>query len=163
MAITTEILRSYRAPRDVLRRQLDDGTREDRALVYLYAACLLIFVSSLPKLARDAHFDPSVPLDARVGGALLSWMFVVPLLSYVLAGVSHIIAKPLGGKGSWFSSRLALFWSLLAAAPLWLLNGLVGGMVGQGPAQQVVAAISLVAFFAIWLSCLREAESAPEG
>ncbi|MGB8624323.1 MAG: YIP1 family protein, partial [Paracoccaceae bacterium] len=89
MAITTEMFRTYRAPRAALRRQLDGGAREDRALAVLFAACLLIFVSTLPQAAREAYMHPEVPLEARIGGALLGWMFIAPLAFYGIAALSH--------------------------------------------------------------------------
>ncbi|SMX34828.1 YIP1 family protein [Actibacterium lipolyticum] len=162
MAITTEILRSYRAPRAVLRRQLAGGAREDRALIYLFAACLIIFISTLPRLAREAHLAPEIPLDARVGGAMLGWIFIVPLAMYGLAALSHLIAKLFGGQGGWYGARLALFWALLAASPVWLFHGMVAGFIGQGAALTAVSAVLAVAFFYIWLSGLREAESVAE-
>src|SRR6056297_601672 len=59
-------------------------------------------------------------------------------------------------------SRLALFWTLLATTPAWLLHGLVRGFIGPGPAEQLVGAGLLLAFVTIWGICLREAEIAPE-
>ncbi len=163
MAVTTEIIRSYRAPRDVLRQQLHAGVREDRALVYLYAACLIILVSRLPALARQAHLDPSVPLEARIGGALLAWLFIMPLVFYALAAVSHLVARMLGGQGNWYSARLALFWALLASSPLWLLLGLIDGLIAAGPARGIVGAVCAAAFVTFWAAGLRETETAPVG
>lgn len=158
MAVTTEIARSWRGPRAALRRQLASGAGEDRALIYLVVACLLIFVAQWPRLAREAHLDPSVPLDARLGAALLGWMFIAPLIFYALAALSHLLARLLGGQGSWFSARLALFWTMLVVSPLWLFYGLVAGFIGPGPAQTATGVALLGAFLAHWLLSLAEAE-----
>ena len=141
-----------------MRRQLAHGSREDRALVYLLVACLLIYVAQWPRLSRDAALDPSVPLDARIGGALLAWLFLAPLALYALAAVSRIVARLVGGSGNWFSARLALFWSLLVVAPLWLLNGVVAGANGAGWVPLFTGALALAAFIAVWLLSLYEAE-----
>jgi len=158
MAITTEILRSYRAPGATFGRQLAGGAREDRALIYLFLACLLIFISTLPGLSRAAFLDDTVPFEARFGGALLAWLFIVPLVLYAVAAASHMVARLLGGSGSFFGARLALFWALLVVAPLWLLHGMVAGFIGHGPALNIVAWLLVAAFFYIWLACLRRAE-----
>ena len=158
MAVTAEIARSWRAPRAALRRQLDGGAGEDRALIYLVVACLLIFVAQWPRLAREAHLDPSVPLDARVGAALLGWMFMAPLIFYALAALSHLLARLFGGQGSWFSARLALFWTMLVVSPLWLFYGLVAGLIGPGAAQTATGLLLLGAFVIHWGLCLAEAE-----
>jgi hypothetical protein len=71
MPVSTDILESYVRPRQVFRRKLDGGTDEGRALATLIGACLLIFVAQWPGLARAAHADPAIPLDARMGGALM--------------------------------------------------------------------------------------------
>ena len=52
MAVTNDIVSTWWSPRPVILRKVSEGPREDRALVYLMVACLLIFVSSLPRLAR---------------------------------------------------------------------------------------------------------------
>ena len=152
MSVTIDILASYRAPQRVIRHKLAQGVREDRALAYLMVACLLIWVSGLPALARLAQTDPSIPLEGRIAGALFAWATLVPLGAYVLAGVFHVAARVVGGQGSWYGARLALFWALLAATPLWLLHGLVAGLIGQGPAQQIVALAALAGFLYLWVN-----------
>lgn len=153
-----EIARSWRAPRAAMRRQLGRGLREDRALALLMLACFIIFVAQWPRLSREAHLDPSVPLEARLGGALFGMMFILPLASYALAGLSHLVARLFGGRGSAFGARLALFWALLASWPLWLFNGLVNGFLGPGPASAVSGSLLAVAFLVMWLLSLAEAE-----
>jgi Na+-transporting methylmalonyl-CoA/oxaloacetate decarboxylase gamma subunit len=158
MAITTDIVETYRRPRAVLRRHLTDGGQEGRALAVLMGACLLMFLAQWPGAARQAHLDPSIPLDARMGGALIATLFFVPLLAYAVAGVSHLVARAMGGQGTYLGARMALFWSLLAVGPLMLLQGLLRGLVGPGPALTVVGLGVLAAFLALWINALIEAE-----
>ena len=160
MPVSTDIIESYRRPRAVLRRKLDAGPQEGRALALLMGACLLIFVSQWPGLARAAYLDPAIPLDARMGGALLATLFLLPPLAYGLAGLSHLLARALGGKGSAFGARLALFWALLAVSPLMLLHGLVRGFIGPGAALTAVGVLVLLAFVLLWSNALIEAERA---
>lgn len=160
MGVTLEILRSWRSPGRSVRRQLAAGGGEPRALAYLMGACGLIFVAQWPRLAREAHLDPTVPLDARVGAALLGWVFFAPLIFYGLAALSHLVARAFGGRGTWFGARLALFWSLLVSAPLWLLSGLTAGLVGPGPAMTLTGALLAAGFLGHWVLALLAAESA---
>ncbi|MBO6921348.1 MAG: YIP1 family protein [Roseicyclus sp.] len=162
MAVTTDIVQSWRRPRRVIRRLLDMGRREDRALVYLILACLLIFVAQWPRLQREAILMPERPLDALIGAALFGWLFIAPLLFYAIGMLSHLVARMLGGKGTGYSARLALFWSLLATSPAFLFYGIVAGFIGPGPAQTMVGAGLLLAFVVIWGMTLIEAEQAPE-
>lgn len=158
MTVTEEILATWRRPRDILRARLDGGVREDRALAILMGACCLMFVAQWPLLSRAATLDPSVPLDARIGGALMATMFILPVVLYGVALVSHLIARMLGGRGTYYGARLALFWSLLCVSPLFLLNGLVVGFLGQGTQATVVGLIVLAAFLWLWITLLVEAE-----
>jgi hypothetical protein len=160
MPITSDIVESYRRPRDVLRRRMGAGPNEGRALALLLAACLLIFISQLPGLARAAHLDPSVPLDARMGGALMATFFLLPLVAYALAGISRLVAWAFGGKGTGYGARMALFWSLLAVSPLMLLQGLVRGFIGEGPALTATGVVVALAFVVLWMTALAEAERA---
>jgi hypothetical protein len=156
--VSTDIVRTYRAPRRVVREKLAGGEREDRALATLMAACFLIFVAQWPLLSRQAYLDPSVPLDARMGGALMGWLFIAPMAAYVIAAASRLLARLFGGRGTWFGARLALFWALLAASPLWLLNGLVAGFIGPGAALNLVGLIAVGAFVVFWGAGLWETE-----
>jgi hypothetical protein len=158
MAVTLDILRGWRAPRALIRAKLGQGVREDRALAVLMGACLLFFVAQWPRLSREAFLHPEVPLDARMGGALLGWVFIAPLMFYALGAVSHLVARVFGGKGTWFSSRLALFWALLVVSPLVLLNGLVAGFIGGGTGATAVGVLVLAGFVYLWISMLIEAE-----
>lgn len=161
MAVTTEILRSWRNPGAAMRRQLAGGVREDRALLLLMVACLFLFVAQWPRLAREFAADPSVPLEARLGAAMLGLLFIAPLAFYLLAAASHLVARLLGGRGSFGTARMALFWALLATSPAFLLHGLAMGFLGPVPGTRVLGSLVLVVFLAIWFLCLREAERPP--
>lgn len=154
MSTTGDIIQSYRRPRAVIRDQLTRGIREDYVLYILLMACGIIFVSRWPELSRAAHLDPSIPLSARLWAAGLGWIFFAPLFFYAIAWISYLIARIMGGQGSAYGARLALFWSLLVVSPIWLLYGLVDGFIGDGPQLMLVGVVLLGAFFWIWINSL---------
>lgn len=158
MSVTQDILRAWRQPKAVIRSKLDAGTREDRALATLMGASVVIFISQWPSLSREAFLDPSIPLEARMTGALMGTVFMLPLLAYAIGGLSHLVARIFGGKGSGYSARLALFWALLAVSPAMLLQGLVAGFIGPGTQLLVVGLLVAAIFFYIWINMLIEAE-----
>ena len=158
MTVSTDMLVTWRRPRTVFRAKLDQGARDDRALAILMAACLLLFVAQWPALSRAAHFDPTVPLQARMSGALIATLFILPLILYAIAALSRLVASLLGGRGTYFGARLALFWALLCTAPLMLFHGLVSGFIGQGPQLLIVGICVATAFLWLWLTLLHEAE-----
>lgn len=157
MPVAPDILESYRRPKAVMARKLADGVREDRALATVMGASLINFVAQWPAMARAAHFDPATPLDARLGGALLATVFMLPLFAYLLAAVSQLVMRLTGRPISGFAARMALFWAMLANAPLLLLNGLVAGFLGAGPAQWTVGTLTLAGFLYLWIMNLRAA------
>ena len=143
-----------------MRRLLDMGPREDRALAFVMAACAVIFIAQWPVLARRAHLE-GLELDMLLGASLMGWLLFAPLLFYGLAAFSHLVAKLLGGQGSFYQARLALFWSLLASSPLVLLNGLVAGFIGPGPELSLVGFVWFAVFLWFWLRTLVVAERRP--
>jgi hypothetical protein len=156
MSITAEIARTYRSPGAAVRSQLEHGKREDRALMVLMLACGLIFVAQWPRLSREAYLTDR-PLEVLLGGALMAWIFVAPLLLYGLAAVSILVLRLVGRAPQPFAARFALFWALLSATPLWLLHGLVAGLAGPGPVLAAIGAVALAAFLWFWWSGLRTA------
>lgn len=165
MAVTTDIARTWRGPRQVMRELLARGPREDRSLAFLYVACLLIFVAQWPRLSRIAGGYEATPgaeprtMTELLTYELFAWLLIWPLLLYAVAAVSHLVARLFGGKGDHARARTALFWSLLASTPVLLLHGLMAGFAGPGPQTTLVGVVWLLGFGWIWLQSLREAEA----
>lgn len=146
MSVALDILRTYRAPRDVQGRRMDGPPREDRALAIVMGACFLVFVAQWPRLAREAFLDPSIPLEARMSGALFAWLMVMPLFLYAFSLALQALLAVLGRRTSGFRVRMAIFWALLASCPLWLLSGLMAGFAGGGAGAMLVSALAFAAF-----------------
>ena len=163
MPVVPRILRAWASPGAFIADRLAEGPREDRALAVLMGAAGLSFVAQWPGLARAAHLDPSVPLEARMAGALFATVFLLPPLAYGLAALSHLVARALGGRGSWSAARLALFWSLLAVAPLVLGLGLVAGFVGPASGTQLAGLLVFAGFLYLWGGMLRRVERGGDG
>lgn len=159
MPVTTDIVATYRGPGRVVRRLLDMGPREDRALAFVMAFCVIGFIAQMPSLARRAHLE-GTELNMLMGGALMGSVFILPLIFYLVAWVTYLAARAFGGKGTSYGARLALFWALLASAPLVLLNGLVAGFIGPGPTQTLIGLLWVAIFVWFWFSGLRQTQRA---
>ncbi len=157
MAVTRNIKETYRGPGRVVNSLLAMGQREDRALAYLMAGCIVVFIAQMPRLAREAHLSGE-DLNMLMGASLMAWIFVAPLALYCLAGISHLVAKLLKGRGTAYGARVALFWALLASSPLMLLHGLVAGFLGPGLELQIVGFLWFACFLWFWLGGLIAAE-----
>ncbi|MCX7559806.1 YIP1 family protein [Sulfitobacter sp. F26204] len=160
MPATRDIVATYRGPGRVVRRILSEGPREDRALVYLMVGCLMVFVAQTPRLAREA-FVTGDNLQMLMGASLLAWLFIAPLLLYALGAVTYVIARFLRQEITGYGARLALFWALLASAPIMLLWGLTAGFVGPGVEMTGVGVLWFVAFLWFWISGFRAANALP--
>ena len=161
MAVTRNIRATYRGPGRVVTGLLAMGRREDRALAYLIAGCVIVFVAQMPRLAREAHLTGE-DLNMLMGATLLGWVFIAPLILYGIAWLSHLVAKLFRGRGTSYGARLALFWALLASSPLMLLNGLVAGFLGPGLELQIIGFLWIAIFLWFWLGGLIAAERVEE-
>ncbi|MGB3315979.1 MAG: YIP1 family protein [Albidovulum sp.] len=157
MAVTDDILATYRGPRAVMRRLLKGERHEARALTYLVVALIVIYIAQWPGLSRAAHFEPDVPLVQRMVASFLAVLALIPAF-YLLAALGHLAARVFGGKGDFFAARIALFWALLAVTPLMLLQGVVVGFIGSGLQATLVGVIVFAVFLWFWVSGLRAAE-----
>jgi len=164
--------------------KLARGVNDRVAVVYLLAGAALGFVAQLPRLKRESlESNPeleaallaeagdvrpieAVPIpaelasakfEALVSGALFGWIFIIPLVLYAVAALSHLVARALGGKMQPVETRVALFWAFLAATPAMLFQGLVGGFIGPGPIWNVATIVWMTVFFWFWFSNLRTA------
>lgn len=146
--VLPRVMQSWWAPRRVVRglRAMPERVK----LVVLMAAMLIFLVAQAPIHARAAFLDPSIPLGARMGGSLLAVMFLMPVLVYGLAMAVGALSRLTPWRLSQEDSRLALFWALLAVSPAMLLAGLVGGMIGPGPALTLSQALAGIGFLVIW-------------
>lgn len=158
MSVVLDILETWRRPKAVIARKQAQQPREGSLFAMLIGGSLLAFVAQWPRLARDAYLDPSIPLEARLGGAMMGMVFFWPLIAYAIAMLSHWIATAIGGKGRAADARLAMFWAFLAVSPGVLFQGLVAGFIGQGRELTLSGLAVLAVFLWMWLSMLHEVE-----
>ncbi len=156
MPVINDIAATYRRPRGMFRRLYDTGGREERALMLVFAGCLMMFIAQTPRLAREAYLQGHDPWPV-IGTTLAAWVFVAPLMLYALSYLSYLFLRAFGGICPALYARLALFWAFLAASPVVLLHGLLAGMAGPGAVLNVVGAIWLAVFLLFWLAGLSEA------
>lgn len=157
MSATTELVATWRHPRAGLRRHLARGVSEPFAFTLLLIFLTLAFVSQWPVAAREAYLAGEASTLPRILPRALAVLATIPFW-YALAALSRLVARALGGQGSWYAARIALFWALATVSPLMLLQGLTAGMVGPGPALWAISLGLGLAFFWLWLTMLHEAE-----
>lgn len=159
-SLSGAILRSFRAPREVVRDLLAQDRREGRLMLYLTLALGIVFVAQWPRLLREASAE--IGFEPLFAGALFGIMFVGPLLAYGLAALMGLLLRPVAPVEP-FAVRLALFWALLVTAPLMLFQAALASVAGAGGLAERLSGYAVLAAFVLLLAAgLRVAvESAP--
>tara|TARA_B100001093_G_scaffold517378_1_gene598764 strand:+ start:287 stop:772 length:486 start_codon:yes stop_codon:yes gene_type:complete len=148
MSLIFNIVQSYWKPQEVFDNFSYQKFSESHALGFLAGGCAIAFMSHWPTLVRQSHLT-SEPLNMMLGGALFGWIFVAPLLFYILASVLSICLAILGLRRQGRLVRLSLFWAFLASGPIMLIYGLVSGFLGQGATSNGLGLLWMVFF--LWL------------
>jgi hypothetical protein len=161
MTVSTDLIATWWRPREILRQHLARGRSESFALSFLLIFLLLAFVGLWPEAARDAYVHGERSAWPRILPLAYGVLAAIPFL-YGLAALGHLAARVMGGQGTWYGARIALFWALATVGPLMLLRGLVSGMIGPGPALSAVTLAVGVGFLWQWVTLLHEAEQGGE-
>jgi hypothetical protein len=156
MTVSTDLFATWWRPRVILRQHLARGTSEAFAFALLLVFLTLAFIGQWPTAAREA-FVAGEPAAPRILARAFAVLATIPLW-YGLAALGRVVARAMGGQGTWYSARIALFWALAAIGPLMLLQGMVSGMIGPGPALSALTIAVGIAFVVLWATLLHEAE-----
>ena len=115
MAVTSDIVESWRRPRVVVRRHLARGRSEPFAFSLLVVFLIVAFVAQWPRAARVAHAAPDTPLEPQLLAIALALLATIPLW-YGLAGMARLVGRLMGGQGRGYGARIALFWARCGAS-----------------------------------------------
>lgn len=157
MTVSTDLVATWARPRAILRQHLARGRSEAFAFALLLVFLILAFIGQWPAAAREAFLAQESSAAPRILARAMAVLATIPLW-YGLAALSRVVARMMGGHGTWFGARIALFWALACSGPLMLLQGLVSGMIGPGPALSAVTLVVGAAFLWLWATLLHEAE-----
>lgn len=160
MPVTQDIMRTYRAPRRVVRRLYAMGPREDRAIMWLMVGCFLMFLAGLPGLQRDSVQNGTDFQQATIY-AFFALLMLLPLVFYGIAAVLFLLTKLARPAITGYGARIAVFWGWLAATPLALFYGVLVGFNGVDHRGTVlIGALWLAVLLWFWISGLAEVSRA---
>ena len=155
MPLLSDIGAAYKAPKVEMRRHIDEGVREEQTLFFAMLFGGLSFLSLLPDIAKRAYItDTSLP--AMAAAQFIASVFMMPLLMYGIAAISHAILMRFGGQGDHIGARRALFWAAIVTTPVILVSAILTTYVPD--LQFGCAIITTAVFFWQWISNLRELE-----
>jgi hypothetical protein len=155
VSVLSDIKLAHYKPRQVMKRHLDNGIREEQTLFFAILFGLLSYLSLLPALAKHA-FLTNESLSALAAAQFISSVFMMPLLMYGIAAVSHLILKYFGGQGDYIGARRALFWAALVTTPAILLTSIAEVYFSEISA--ILSVITTMIFIWQWFSNLKELE-----
>lgn len=157
MALTADIMESWRRPRVVVRRLQARGRSEAFVFTFLFVFMLLALTSLAPYLSREATLHPEAPLFQRIFAAALGMLMLIPVF-YLLAALGHLVARLMGGTGGYYDGRLALFWALTCTTPAMLLYGLARAFADGSAAIPILGGAVFLVFLVLYTMMLREVE-----
>ena len=117
-SLASRVAGAFRAPGASYLAEKAPGLNERRLIAYGFGAALFLTLGRVmaetirPELAAGAE---RVPWFAAT--ILIGFSFGV-LALYAIAALIRLVCRAFGGEGGWAETRLALFWSGLAAGPL---------------------------------------------
>lgn len=158
MALTQDIVATYKGPGRVVARFLGQGRNEVRALLFVLIAGALMFIASAPYQAREAQLDPEIPLQARLYWSAFLFIFIMPLLVYLFAVVVWALARVARRQITGFEIRFTLIWALLALTPVTLLLGMTAAFIGPSIQLQLIGFVWLAVFVWFWTAGLLRAD-----
>jgi len=162
VALTQDILATYKVPGRVVSRFLAQGRNEVRVLLFVLIAGALMFIATSPYQARAAELSDEVPFMARMYWSAFFYIMIMPMLFYAFAGIIYGVAKIARRQVTGYEIRFTLVWALLGASPVMLILGLVAGFIGPSPVLQLVGFIWIAVFGWFWVVGLLTADGSSE-
>jgi len=147
MSVVINIYKTYYKPVQTYSKLFASGASEKENLAYLVGGCFISFVAEWPAQARQA-FANQQPVDELMGAILLSNLFLLPLVFYLISMIVYFFAKIFRSNILGIEVRLIVFWSYLAATPILLLVGLVEGFLGKNFQYFITSGVWLSVFLA---------------
>ncbi|NNU80743.1 YIP1 family protein [Halovulum dunhuangense] len=163
--LLADILSAYPDLRGSIRTKLDQAPRDAQLLILIFLAAGIGFVAGLPA-AREQALAVEEP-DALTGvlaGRLFAAIFITPLVLFALAALSHVAARIFGGRGSFWSARLALVWAVIVALPLLVVSAALDPILGAALGaygvglSTILSTVAGFGFLWIWAVFLAETE-----
>lgn len=147
--------------RGSMRAELDRPPSEGRLLFFVMVANLFRFAGAAMALGFGplAMTIPEDEVTARIAAAFVVNILFLTLLFYAMAATGGALARSMGGTGTWYDCRAALFWAALVAAPA-VLGAKLLSLVLAGWPEAVVGGVEMLGGLAFaWTTahCFAEA------
>lgn len=127
-------------------------------LAWLMIGLAIVLLGQLVALSLKVPVASDAFLP-KAGAAVFSLIFLAPLIWFLLAALTTLIARAFRGVGGWRDGRLATFWANLVSAPVQAIS-IVGAEQANAIGPEAATVVGHVGplFFAWALAqCIAEA------
>ncbi len=110
--------------------QLETRKLERQLLPLVYYVSFALLCAKIPNLFVFNSYYPDQDLQyAKLGSLIVVHIFFVPIFIYVLAFITHCVLLLFGSSSPYFSTRLAVLWSLSLGSSLIVLASLITAFI----------------------------------
>ncbi|MEO1551449.1 MAG: hypothetical protein AAFR93_13630 [Pseudomonadota bacterium] len=156
-SLTSSIWQAWRDVRASMRTQMALPKEENRLLFYVFLGCALGFVAGLPAALSQARLiEEEGAVTGVLVGRLFASIFFAPLALYGVSAIATVITRAFGGKGSFYTGRLALFWAVLVSLPILLVSGALGAAPLSPNVLGWISFAAYAVFLWVWSQCIAE-------
>ena len=151
-SLVSRIAGAFRAPGASFLSEKAIGLTERRLIAYAFGAALFLTLARVmaetirPELAIGADRIP------WFAATVLSGFSFGVLGLYAVAALIRVVCRVFGGEGGWAETRLALFWSGLAAGPLIVIGHCIGAALDGRSLAGLIGGAIWAALFAPMLA-----------
>jgi hypothetical protein len=166
MGLTDRLVRAWTAPRAAARLEID-AADEARLLFYAFAAAIFGTLGAIGAQSLNPSAGVAADPEQWTATQITVGLFVRPIGLYVAAALIGLMARAAGGAGGWRDTRVAVFWTALAAAPAGAVLAAAGAAAeaygGAAGAGRAGAAAGSVVWAALLAPALAEAHGFRSG
>ena len=128
MTLSKRVVGAWSNMRASTRTLIDERPSEARLLFFVMLSDVIFFLARTLSLvvAPNAAAEKFLPLE--IGLWLIAIFVLRTATLYLFSGLICLLARMIGGTGTWRETRTAVFWASLVAAPV----GVLGAMMGAG-------------------------------
>ena len=92
MSVVINISKTYYKPSQTFSKLFSAGASEKENLAYLVGGCVVSFIAQWPAQSRHAFINQQ-PVDELMGAILLSNLFLLPLIFYLVSAIIFVFGK----------------------------------------------------------------------
>jgi|GEM_PF-1810652 len=149
MSLVGQIITAYRRPSAAFDAQLVSPVAEPQTLFYGMLFGVINLIAAFPGMVITLQDQDAV--TAQMAQSFVSYVFFLPLMLYILAGVLHWVFLRFNGRGQYDEMRRVLNWACVVTIPFVLLSGIVFVFQNSALVASFQAITGIVFIWQLWI------------